>query len=57
MIRIEIKTEHKSFVSCESTPAEAKAYVQSLVDNGVVIISAEYFDLDSRVSDIRAGRV
>lgn len=57
MIRAEIKTDHKCFVFYEDTLQEAKAYVKSLQDNGVVILKAEYFDHETRLADIRAGRV
>ena len=57
MIRIEIKTPHKSFVACESNMMEAKAYVQGLIDNDVEILKVEYFDRESRIADIRAGLV
>lgn len=57
MIRYEAKTQHKSFTGCENTMKDAKAYIQSLTENGVSILSVEYFDNDQRIADIRAGRV
>ena len=57
MIRYEVKTPGKAFVGAEGTIEEAKAYIQALRDNGVEIVNVEYFDLDSRVADIRAGKV
>jgi len=57
MIRYEAKTPHKAFVGCEDTLAEAKAYIQSLIDAGVEILSVEYFDKDERVNAIRNGEV
>jgi hypothetical protein len=57
MIRAEIKTPHRNFVFCEDTIEEAKAYVEAMIENGVVVIKAEYFDRDKRVADIRAGKV
>ena len=57
MIRAEVKTPHKSFVFCEDTIEEAKAYAQAMIDNGVTIEKIEYFDLDQRIADIKAGRV
>ena len=57
MIRYEAKTPHKAFVGCEDTLAEAKAYIQSLMDAGVEILSVEYFDKDERVNAIRNGEV
>ena len=56
MIRVEIKTSHKCFVFCEDTIEEAKAYVDAMIENGVVIIKAEYFDLNERLAAIRAGK-
>jgi len=64
VIRYEVKTKPgpferkgKCFVGQESTLADAKAYIKSLTDNGVEIAGVEYFDNDSRVADIRAGKV
>ena len=57
MIRAEVKTPNKSFVFCEDTIEEAKAYAQAMIDNGVTIEKIEYFDLDQRIADIKAGRV
>ncbi len=57
MTRYEIKTPHKCFAGCESTLKDAEAYVAALVDAGVEIISVDYFDNETRVADIRAGRV
>lgn len=57
MIRAEIKTTHKSFVFCEGTLEEAKAYTKAMEDNGVEILKAEYFDRETRLADINAGRV
>lgn len=64
MIRCEVKTrpgpferKGKCFVILESNMADAKAYIKSLTDNGVLIANVEYFDNDTRVADIQAGRV
>ena len=57
MIRYEAKTPHKVFVGCEDTLAEAKAYIQSLIDAGVEIISVSYYDKEERVTAIRNGDV
>ncbi len=57
MIRAEIKTDHKCFVFCEDTLKEAKAYVEAMIANGVVVTKAEYFDRDERIAAIRAGKV
>lgn len=57
MTRYEVKTPHKSFTGCESTLAEAKAYVEALREAGVEILNVRYFDNETRVADIRAGRV
>lgn len=57
MTRYEIKTNHKSFAGCESNIEDAKAYVQGLVDAGVEILKVEYFDNETRIADIQAGRV
>jgi len=57
MIRYEVQTNHKSFTGCEATLEDAKAYIQALVDNGVEIVSVEYFDRDERIADIQKGRV
>lgn len=57
MTRYEIKTPHQSFAGCESTLAEAKAYVAALEEAGVEIVKVEYFDNETRIADIRAGRV
>ena len=56
MIRYEVETNHKSFVGCEDTIEEAKAYIQLLIDEGVEIISVNYFDLDERIAQIRNGK-
>jgi hypothetical protein len=56
MTRYEIKTPHKSFAGCEPTPEEAKAYVAGLIRAGVKILNVEYFDNQTRIDDIRAGR-
>tara|TARA_R110002012_G_scaffold264972_1_gene448406 strand:- start:300 stop:473 length:174 start_codon:yes stop_codon:yes gene_type:complete len=57
MIRYEAKTPHKAFVGCEDTMEEAKAYIQSLIDADVEIISVEYFNNAERVKAIRNGEV
>lgn len=57
MIRAEIKTPHKSFVFCEDTIEEARAYVAAMKENGVTILKAEYFDREKRIADIRDGKV
>jgi len=57
MIRAEIKTPHKCFVFHESTIEEAKAYVKAMMENGVTILAAEYFDKEKRENDIRNGLV
>ena len=57
MIRAEVKTPNKSFVFCEDTIEEAKAYAKAMTDNGVIIEKIEYFDLDRRIADIKTGRV
>ena len=56
MIRAEVTTTNKSFTFNESTLAEAKAYTQAMIDNGVVILKVEYFDRDQRHADIRDGK-
>jgi hypothetical protein len=56
MIRYEVKTKHKSFVGCESTLAEAKAYIRTCIENGLEVISARFYDNERRVADIMAGR-
>ena len=66
MIRIEIlfgsqskfdRGKKKGHAMYENTLADAKAYVQSLIDNGVVVEKVAYFDKDTREADIAAGRV
>lgn len=57
MIRIEFTTKNKSGVMHEGTIEEAKAYVKSMQDAGVEFLKVEYFDRDSRVSNIREGKV
>lgn len=57
MIRGEVKTNHKRFVFCEDTIAEAKAYIATLIENGVIIESVEYFDRDARIAAIQRGEV
>ena len=57
MIRYEVKTPHNAFVGCEDTMEEAKAYIQSLIDADVDIISVEYFNNAERVKAIRNGEV
>ncbi len=57
MIRYEVKTPHKAFVGCEDTLTEAKRYIASLVEEGVEILSVEYYDRDERVAAIRNGDV
>ena len=57
MIRYEAQTPDKAFVGCEDTLAEAKAYIQSLIDAGVEIISVSYYDKEERVNAIRNGDV
>ena len=57
MIRAEIKTPHKAFVFCEDTIEEARAYVAAMIENGVVVLKAEYYELDVRLADIRSGKV
>ncbi len=53
MIRYEVKTIHTAFVGCEDTMQEAKAYITALKDDGVEILSVEYYDLDERINFIR----
>lgn len=55
MIRYEVKTPHKSFVGCEGTLEEARAYIAGLIEAGVEILKVEYFDKDQRITDIRNG--
>jgi hypothetical protein len=57
MVRYEAKTPYRKFVGCEDTLADAKAYVASLIENGVEILKVEYFDNETRIADIKAGRV
>jgi len=57
MIRYEAQTPHKAFVGCEDTLAEAKAYIQSLIDADVEIISVSYYDKEERETAIRNGDV
>ncbi len=57
MIRAEIQTAHNHFVFYEDTIDEAKAYVAAMEAEGVEIIKAEYFDRETRIADIRAGKV
>jgi len=57
MIRYEAQTPHKAFVGCEDTQAEAEAYIQSLIDAGVEIVSVSYYDKEERVNAIRNGEV
>lgn len=57
MIRYEVETIHKNFAGCEDTIEEAKAYIQSLIDAGVEIVSVHYYDHAQRIADIRAGKV
>lgn len=57
MIRVEVKTPYKNFVFCEATLTEAKAYIEALIENGVEILDFEIHDRDSRVADIKAGKV
>ena len=55
MIRYEVKTPHKSFVGCEGTLEEARAYIAGLIEAGVEILKVEYFDKAQRNTDIRNG--
>ena len=55
MVRYEVKTIHKSFVGCEGTLKEAKAYISSLENVGVEIVDVKYFSNDIRINDIRNG--
>ena len=57
MTRVEVTTQHKSFVFYEDTEQEARDYVDAMEKNGVVILSVGYFDRDSREQDIRDGVV
>lgn len=57
MIRAEVKTTNKSFVFCEDTEEEARAYVAALEENGVEIVHVEYFDRDARIAAIQSGEV
>ena len=57
MIRYEAKTQHKSFVGCEDTIKEAKAYIAAIKKAGVEVLEVNYFDHDQRIADIRAGKV
>lgn len=57
MIRYEAQTPHKAFVGCEDTQAEAEAYIQSLIDAGVEIVSVSYYDKQERENAIRNGEV
>jgi len=63
MTRYEVETSHpfekknKRFAGCEGTLEEAKAHIQALIDNGITVVKVEYFDNDTRIADIRAGRV
>lgn len=57
MIRYEIKTTHGPIVGYESNITDAKAYVAGLVNAGVEIVTAEYFDRDARETAIMAGEV
>tara|TARA_R110000824_G_scaffold293833_2_gene482140 strand:- start:1355 stop:1606 length:252 start_codon:yes stop_codon:yes gene_type:complete len=57
MIRYEVKTPHKAFVGCEDNITDAKAYINSLIENGVEILKVEYFDRDDRIAAIRNGEV
>lgn len=56
MIRYEAKTPHKTFVGCEDTMEEAKAYIEATKAAGVEIIEVNYYDNAQRVADIRAGK-
>ena len=57
MVRYEVETIHKSFVGCEDTLEDAKAYIAALEDAGVEIVSVEYYDRDERIAAIRSGNV
>jgi len=57
MVRYEVETIHKSFVGCEDTLEDAKAYIAALEDAGVEIVSVEYYDRDERIAAIRNGNV
>ncbi len=57
MIRAEVKTKTKSFVFCEGTEEEARAYIEALKDNGVEIVNVEYFDNDERIAAIQNGEI
>lgn len=48
MIRIEVLTEHKTFVVYESNVKEGQEYIQSLKDNGVIIKHVGYYNRDER---------
>ena len=56
MIRIEVQTNHKTFVTCEEDMDKAVAYVDSIRKDGVVVIRATYYDRDQRVQDVRDGK-
>lgn len=57
MTRYEVKTPHKTFAGCESTIEDAKAYVAAMVEAGVEVLKVDYFDNETRIADIQAGRV
>ncbi len=57
MIRYEAKTPHKAFVGYEDTIEDAKAYIQSLIDADVEIVSVSYYDREAREAAIRNGEV
>ena len=57
MIRYEAKTPHKAFVGYEDTIKDAKAYIQSLIDADVEIVSVSYYDREAREAAIRNGEV
>ena len=42
MIRYEVQTASSHFVMCDSTLQEAKDYIQSLIDEGVEVVSVSY---------------
>ena len=55
MIRYEVQTASSHFVMCDSTLQEAKDYIQSLIDEGVEVVSVSSYDRDVRVDNIRHG--
>tara|TARA_R110001592_G_C12542975_1_gene689057 strand:+ start:259 stop:453 length:195 start_codon:yes stop_codon:yes gene_type:complete len=56
MVRYEVKTTHKSFVGCEDTIKDAKAYIEGIKKAGVEVLEINYFDNAQRIADIKTGK-